>query len=398
MACTIHLRGKLTSPKQAAALIDEVSSIASILDWDFNVVDDEHLRGISLFPDQRCDALHLLFDREGVLRYPTTSPDDTNDRVTMCTHGAPDDVMIGVATLLKQLDQHHFAELAIETENAEWDRSNLQEVEERCERADRKMSRSIAELESIEQLFSVVPYQDVDMAAARVFWREQDRAATPEERGSPPGREVLETWALEDWVDYFNRRDCRLYPALGHMREAPETLDGCATAISRGREDEERSTEESPALFIDEQLPPTDETEVSAGGEEPMHSAPTRSRGNVQGGELSVECFENVSKDCGTLIEAITVMGEVAIRRQFEWSPVLEYVTYSTMASIIGVYMAWRYWRREENFPRALAARYTLASRRYRQVQKLLEAAGHQQWAGRSGVAASGCERAVSKA
>ena len=80
MACTIHLRGKLTSPKQAAALIDEVSSIASILDWDFNVVDDEHLRGISLFPDQRCDALHLLFDREGVLRYPTTSPDDTNAR------------------------------------------------------------------------------------------------------------------------------------------------------------------------------------------------------------------------------------------------------------------------------------------------------------------------------
>jgi hypothetical protein len=406
MGCTIHLQGKLSSPELATALIDEVSSIASILEWDFSVVDDEHLRGISLFPDPRCDPLHLLFDRQGVLRYPESSLDSDGQHVvaqtvTMRTQGAPDDVTIGVATLLRQLDKHYFSELEVETVEGDWSESDPDEVAERCERTDRKLSVSIAELESVEQLFCLIPAVDVEIAAARLFWREQDRAGTPEERGAPPDAEKLAAWSIEEWVAYFDHHDGHLYPALRHMSDCEETAEGCAEAIARGREDEERSTEESPALFLNggtspESGPPEYDgpgaARADALPESNFPDEPT-SMGEPANTEDRPDCFADIVRACGSFVEAVTVMGEVSVRRQSEWSAVLEFVTCSTMASVTGIYMAWRYWAPQEKLPIALNARYALARRRYAQIQRLLEEAGHPLWAKLAGAAAKGFEQ-----
>lgn len=177
MGITIHYRGRLDDLRLLPKLCDELTDIASTMNWpstalkeDWNepanpgIVDINgerqitgllSLKGIQISPHPKCEPLNFFFDAEGNLRSPiqmvmisegSIKPEDA--WVFVKTQFSSPDTHIWILGLLKYLKKHYISNLEVSDEGDYWERGNRKNLEDKMRFIDEKLQYISNELSS----------------------------------------------------------------------------------------------------------------------------------------------------------------------------------------------------------------------------------------------------------
>ena len=142
MGVTLYYHGSLRQPQDVHGLISELTDIATANHWKYHVLDDPWdkevtvklvhdeglarfvgnagLKGIVLSPHPESEGVHLLFDKEGVLRslLEMTDPPDKRDGFAFTkTQFAGIDVHIQLVHLLEHIGKKYMQEWHLEDDS-----------------------------------------------------------------------------------------------------------------------------------------------------------------------------------------------------------------------------------------------------------------------------------------
>lgn len=182
MGMSIHYRGRLDDVRRLPTLCDELTDIASTMNWPSATLDDDWfrspdaklggtgsgrieghlgLKGVQITPHSGSEPLILFFDKEGDLRSPMTmllildgvlKPEEA--WISMKTQFSGPDTHVWVVGLLKYLKRRYISNLEVSDESKYWETGNRQELEE-------KMALINAKLELISTALSSERFGDM---------------------------------------------------------------------------------------------------------------------------------------------------------------------------------------------------------------------------------------------
>ena len=432
---TIHYRGRLRDVDMIADLVTEVSSLAETLGWTFQTIHDETLRGIVLEVHDDCDPVILLVDRDGTLRSPFEELDELSLQLFVKTQYAPAEVHLAIVRLFRHVKKRYFAEFTVHDDSGYWETGERHEfvkhhpcvsvLTDRVAAApsdatppDDPVSGDLVERleKALGDLGQDEPGPDYDEPFKRKLFdgpfEDEDRAFP---QPMPPEDDVLVTWDVDAWIDYFEKHDRSRNTFLGFMSGREETEEEFSVALRESDEADarwERRTErvirrlEREVIELRRQREAGEDDSDTAGGvgaevegfeNEPLEPWKTSlprfapesrdhaavSRATVY--DCAVDDWAAIAAECPAVDAALELMRKLARRarerenenrnenRNENDSPMLVFVHGSISTTIIGASMGYYHWSRSEGYPLARTARYIIASRRFAQVARLLE-------------------------
>jgi hypothetical protein len=122
MGLSIHYSGIINSAGKIPQLVEEVQDVCIALDWDYRLVSDELLNGISFTPPE-CETLCLTFLHDGQLasRIRLMYDIEPANVISVKTQFAGMDVHKTVIKLLQYLSAKYFSHFELEDEGGYWE-------------------------------------------------------------------------------------------------------------------------------------------------------------------------------------------------------------------------------------------------------------------------------------
>jgi hypothetical protein len=124
MGLTFHYSGRIRQYEKIDEMILEAEDISKSLDWKYNIIDDDKLKGIILSPEGS-EPLSLTFVPEGrlcsVISVMVNEPDDPFYYTAFTkTQFAGPDTHIALMKLLRYLSDKYFSEIEVDDEGLYW--------------------------------------------------------------------------------------------------------------------------------------------------------------------------------------------------------------------------------------------------------------------------------------
>jgi hypothetical protein len=124
MGLSFHYSGRISPYERIDEMICEVEDISKSLDWKYNIIDDDKLKGIVLSPEGS-EPLSLTFVPDGRLCSITSvivnKPDDPFYYTAFTkTQFAGPDTHIALMKLLRYLSDKYFSEIKVNDEGLYW--------------------------------------------------------------------------------------------------------------------------------------------------------------------------------------------------------------------------------------------------------------------------------------
>lgn len=121
MGLSIHYSGNIKDVEQVAQLAEEVQDVCIAFNWDYRLVSDELLNGISFTPPG-CETLCLTFLRDGQLasRIRLMFDIEPANVISVKTQFAGMEVHKTVIKLLQYLSVKYFSRFELDDEGAYW--------------------------------------------------------------------------------------------------------------------------------------------------------------------------------------------------------------------------------------------------------------------------------------
>ncbi len=179
MGITIHYRGTLADTNEIGTFVEELTDIAEIMKWPYNVFEDDWskpvtaeievsegrstisgnlgLKGISCHPHPESETVWFCFDAEGNLRHPilvlllregTLTPEQA--WVSTKTHYAPPEVHITLVKLLRYLKKRYLPNLEVHDEAEYWETGDEALLKQKRVSLNRKIEQVAQALETAE--------------------------------------------------------------------------------------------------------------------------------------------------------------------------------------------------------------------------------------------------------
>jgi len=162
MGITINYRGKIDDLSEVDHLSGELQDFAGILNWDHQLWTEDWsqpntasmskegdivrvngnipIRGITLYPHEKCEPLSITFSKEGYLASSITMVLAAENRVkpdeswqTVKTQFAPIDTHIAIIKLLRFIKTRYISNLEVVDEGCYWQSDDINELESRLE-------------------------------------------------------------------------------------------------------------------------------------------------------------------------------------------------------------------------------------------------------------------------
>jgi len=122
MGLSIHYSGKIKDTGQIPLLIEEVLDVCTVFNWDYQIIDDESLTGISFTPPG-CETLSLSFLPDGQLASWIRLLYDIEPAtvISVKTQFAGMDVHKTIIKLLQYLSTKYFSRFDLQDEGGYWE-------------------------------------------------------------------------------------------------------------------------------------------------------------------------------------------------------------------------------------------------------------------------------------
>lgn len=122
MGLSIHYSGTIKDTKHITQLTEEVQDVCTAFDWDYHLVSDEMLTGISFTPPE-CETLCLTFLPDGQLasRIRLMYDIEPANVISVKTQFAGMDVHKTVIRLLQYLSAKYFSHFELDDEGGYWE-------------------------------------------------------------------------------------------------------------------------------------------------------------------------------------------------------------------------------------------------------------------------------------
>jgi len=160
MGVSINYRGKIDDLSEVDHLSGELQDFAGILKWDHQLWSEDWtqsntasiskeagkvlinghmpIRGITLYPHEKCEPLSITFSKEGYLTSSITMVLAAENRVkpeefwqTVKTQFAPIDTHIVIIKLLRFIKSRYISNLEVVDEGCYWQSDDIGELEKR---------------------------------------------------------------------------------------------------------------------------------------------------------------------------------------------------------------------------------------------------------------------------
>lgn len=124
MGLTFHYAAKIRKHELIDEMIAEVKDIAGSLQWKYDIIDDDKLKGILVSPKE-CEPLSLTFAPNGrlcsIVNVIVNKPDDEfyYSGFTKTQFAGPD-THIALLKLLRYLSEKYFSEIEVYDEGLYW--------------------------------------------------------------------------------------------------------------------------------------------------------------------------------------------------------------------------------------------------------------------------------------
>ncbi|MDZ7723542.1 MAG: hypothetical protein U5R06_12250 [candidate division KSB1 bacterium] len=166
MGITIHFSGILKNTDLITELVDELSDIADIMDWPYQILDEDWskpctaeiadggitghlpLKGISIQLHPASESLTLFFDPQGRLTSPITlisiKQGELNDKEVynfVKTQFAPPDLHISIVKLLRFLKKKYIPDLQVIDEGEYWETGDRDRLIEKMQFLQNKLDQ-----------------------------------------------------------------------------------------------------------------------------------------------------------------------------------------------------------------------------------------------------------------
>jgi hypothetical protein len=124
MGLSFHYSGRISQYEKIDEMICEVEDISKSLDWKYNIIDDEKLKGIVLSP-KGSEPLSLTFVPDGrlcsIINVIVNKPDDPFYYTAFTkTQFAGPDTHIALMKLLRYLSDKYFSDIEVNDEGLYW--------------------------------------------------------------------------------------------------------------------------------------------------------------------------------------------------------------------------------------------------------------------------------------
>lgn len=175
MGLTIHFTGAIDEVADIPKFVEELADIAESMGWMAQPINmdeaDPNFRGILVNPEDDCEPLRFLFDREGRLRNfmdlldDQVEPNEHSFYSASKTQFADIETHVWIIGLLRYLKKRYLSNLEVSDEGEYWETENLEKLREKKEFLSGMIDKLAGKLSQSKRLPEGASMEDI---AARI--------------------------------------------------------------------------------------------------------------------------------------------------------------------------------------------------------------------------------------
>ena len=168
MGLSFHYSGRIREHDKIDALVEEVKDMSKDLNWTYNILDDDQIKGI-LVSTEESEPLWFTFVPDGrtcnVINLQYTDPDDKY--YSLCavkTQYAGPEVHMAMIKMLRYISEKYFSEIEVFDEGEYWETGDEENLRKIFARYTMIINSFAEKLESMER----IPGESEEALLARI--------------------------------------------------------------------------------------------------------------------------------------------------------------------------------------------------------------------------------------